>query len=91
VPIGGIVGGLIGVIEGDIIGQIVGGQIGGKSIAFWQRGCMCPLTHWQIQSAVAALTEKAIMAMPSPKVIFIGLSLPGSASQWVVRAFVTFF
>ena len=48
---GGIVGGLIGVIDGDMIGQIVGGQIGRISIELSQRGCIWPLTHWQVQPA----------------------------------------
>jgi len=43
--------------EGEAIGQIVGGQIGGRSIELSQSGCMCPLTHWQVQPAVAAVDE----------------------------------
>lgn len=44
---------MIGAIDGALTGQIAGGQIGGRSIAFWQSGCICPLTHWQMQDAVA--------------------------------------
>jgi hypothetical protein len=44
---------LIGAIDGAVTGQIAGGQIGGRSIAFWQSGCISPLTHWQMHDAVA--------------------------------------
>ena len=81
VPIGGMVGGLIGVIDGDKIGQIVGGQIGGKSMAFWQRGCICPLTHCQMHSALAAFAKSAAAATRAvPKIAFIGISPSQSGS-----------
>jgi hypothetical protein len=44
---------LIGAIDGALTGQIAGGQIGGRSIAFWQSGCISPLTHWQMHDAIA--------------------------------------
>jgi hypothetical protein len=58
---------MIGGIDGDMMGQIVGGQIGGISKALPQSGCIWPLVHWQVHSALACspnimLTENASKA-----------------------------
>jgi len=50
VPTGGIVGGLIGAIEGAT-GPHIPMQGGAISRALLQRGCICPLTHWQVHPA----------------------------------------
>src|SRR5262245_23313556 len=50
VPSGGIVGGLIGAIEGAT-GPHIPMQGGAISRALLQRGCICPLTHWQLHPA----------------------------------------
>ena len=49
-PTGGIVGGLIGAIEGAT-GPHIPMQGGAISRALLQRGCICPLTHWQVHPA----------------------------------------
>jgi hypothetical protein len=73
VPKGGSVGGLNGATDGDMIGQIVLGQIGGKSLALSQCGCIWPLTHWQVQPALAGPAQDNIM-MPTAilEIAFIG-------------------
>jgi len=50
VPTGGIVGGLIGAIEGAT-GPHIPMQGGAISRALLQRGCIFPLTHWQVHPA----------------------------------------
>jgi hypothetical protein len=71
VPIGGIVGGSIGVTEGAMIGQTVGGQIGGTLIALSQSGCIAPLTHWHVHSALAVPIEIAVIAIASAALTII--------------------
>jgi hypothetical protein len=53
-------GGLTGAIDGAVMGQIVGGQIGGRSMALLQSGCICPFTHWHMQSALAGIVSARI-------------------------------
>jgi hypothetical protein len=50
VPSGGIVGGLIGAIEGAT-GPHIPMHDGAISRALLQRGCIRPLTHWQVHPA----------------------------------------
>jgi hypothetical protein len=66
----------MGAIDGVMIGQTAGGQMGGRSIAPLQSGCICPLAHWQLQSAHANETSAQLAHKARTAIVIFMLRHP---------------
>jgi hypothetical protein len=100
VPSGGIVGGLIGAIEGAT-GPHIPMHDGAISRALLQRGCIRPLTHWQVHPACtcelnahkakAMMTRNLIDTLSFPRRQLILPTTSTNARSLAIRFTQTFY
>lgn len=80
VPIGGTLGISIGLTDGGGIEHTCGAQMGLISSADWHMASARPLTHWQLQSAFAALDASSRVTIAGTIFMAIFLSLEAHLS-----------